>query len=89
MILFDIMKKEVKGWKSSSKQQEALPELTNTKKDIRLEQMKRKVKRASLEWDYFVLQEQLKSLNYVDRSLRGDPNKYKFIDELNFKIACV
>ena len=32
-----------------------------------------------------MIQEQLKSLMYVDRSLRGDPKKYKFIDELNFK----
>ena len=47
--------------------------------------MKRKVKRAALEWDDFVLQEQLKSLMYVDRSLRGDPMEDKFIDDLNFK----
>ena len=47
--------------------------------------MKRKVKISALEWDDFVLQEQLKSLMYADRSLRGDPRKDKFIDELNFK----
>ena len=47
--------------------------------------MKRKVKRVALEWDDFVLQEQLKSLIYVDRSLSGDPMKDKFIDELNLK----
>ena len=47
--------------------------------------MKRKVKRAALEWDDFVLQEQFKSLIYVDRSLRGDPKKDRFIDELKFK----
>ena len=47
--------------------------------------MKRKVKRAALEWDDFVLREQLESLMYADRSLRGDPMKDKFIDELNFK----
>ena len=47
--------------------------------------MKRKAKRASLEWDDFVLQEQLKSLMYVDRSLRRDPMKDKFIDEIKFK----
>ena len=81
----DIINEEVKGWTSSSKQQEAPPEPTKTKEEIRLEQMKRKVKRAALEWDDFVLQEQLKSLMYVDRSLRGDPMKYRFIDELNFK----
>ena len=47
--------------------------------------MKRKVQIAALEWDDFVLQEQLKSLMYVYCSLRGDPKKYKLIDELNFK----
>ena len=31
-----------------------------------------------------MIQEQFKSLIYVDRSLPGDPNKYKLIDELNF-----
>ena len=31
-----------------------------------------------------MLQDQLKSFIYVDRSLRGDPNKNKLIDELNF-----
>ena len=34
---FDIINEEVKGCKSSSKQQEDLPEATNTKEDIRLE----------------------------------------------------
>ena len=53
----------MKGWISSSKQQQEAPqELTNTKEEIRLEQTKKKVKRAALEWDNFVLQEQLKSL---------------------------
>ena len=47
--------------------------------------MKRKVKISAPKWDNFVLQEQLKSLMYVDRSLRRYPNKDKFIDELNFK----
>ena len=47
--------------------------------------MKVKVNRVSLEWDDFVLQEQLKYLMYVDRSLCCDPIKYKLIDELNFK----
>ena len=61
------MNEEVKGWTSSQKQQESPPEITKTKQEIRLEQMKRKVKRAALEWDYFVLQEQLKSFMYVDR----------------------
>ena len=73
----------MKWWTSSSKQQESPPEIINTKDDIRLEQMKRKVKIAALEWDDLVLQEQLKSLMYVDRSLRGDPRKYMLIDGLN------
>ena len=47
--------------------------------------MKIKIKIVSIEWDNFVLQEQLKSLMYADRSLRGNPIKYKFIDELNLK----
>ena len=42
------MNKEVKGCKSSSKQQESPPKLTNTKDDIRLEQIKRMVKIAAL-----------------------------------------
>ena len=46
---------------------------------------KKKGKIAALVWNYFVLQEQLKSLMYIDRSLRSDPKKYKSIDELNFK----
>ena len=54
------MNKEVKGWTSSSKQQESPPELTKTKEEIHLEQIKIKVKRSTLEWDHFVLQEQLK-----------------------------
>ena len=32
-----------------------------------------------------MLQEQLKSLMYIDCSSRGDPRKDKLIDELNFK----
>ena len=47
--------------------------------------MKIKVKTAPLEWDDLVLQEQLKSLMYVDHSIRGDQMKDKLIDELNFK----
>ena len=53
---FYIIKKEVIGLTSSSKQQEAPPEPTNTKEEIRLEYIKRKVKRAALEWDNFVIQ---------------------------------
>ena len=51
--------------------------------------MKQKLEKAALGWDYFVLQEQLKSVMCVDRSLRGDPKEDKLIYELNFKIACV
>ena len=42
--------------------------------------MKRKVEKEALEWDDFILQEQLKYLMYVDRSLHCDPKKYKLID---------
>ena len=44
----DIMKKEVKGWTSPSKQQESPPQITKTKEDICLKQMKIKVKIAAL-----------------------------------------
>ena len=43
----------------------------------------KRVRRAALEWDYFVIQEQLKYLMYDDRSLRSDSIKDKFIDEIN------
>ena len=36
-----------------------------------------------------MLQEQLKSLIYIDRSLCGDPKKEKLIDDLNFKNCMV
>ena len=36
------------------------PERTNTKEETRLEQTKRKLKISALEWDYFILQNQLK-----------------------------
>ena len=75
----------MKGWTSSLKQQKAPQKNTKTKDEICLELMKRKLKRAFLEWDDCVLQEQLKSLMYVDSSSRGDPNMDKLIDELNFK----
>ena len=66
-----------------------LQQTTKTKYEIPLELIKRTVKRAALEWDDFVLQEQLKFLMYIDRSLRGDQKKYNLIDELTSKIACV
>ena len=79
------MNEEVKVRSSLSKKQEAPQEPTKTKQEISLEHMKRKVKRAALEWGDFVFQEQLKSLMYVDRSLCGDPIKDRLIDELNSK----
>ena len=82
---FYIMNKEVKGCTSSSKQQEATPEQIKTKDEIRLEDIKISLERAALEWDRFMLKEQMKSLMYVDLSLCGDTNKDKLIDELNFK----
>ena len=84
------MNEEVKGWTSLLRQQEYPPEITKTKEEIRLEHINIKVKRAALEWDDFMLQEQLKSLFYIDCSWRGDPIKVKLIDELNFKnFACL
>ena len=74
------MNKEVKVRTSSSKQQEDPSEITKTKEETSLEQIKIKVNRAAIEWNYFVLQEKLKSLTYVDRSLHGDPKKVKLID---------
>ena len=55
------------------------------KRKFVLEQMKRGVKRSAQEWDDFVLQEQLKSLMYVDRSSGRYLKKDKLIAELNFK----
>ena len=42
------MNEELKKWTSLSKQQESLRETTNTKEEISLKQMKRKVKRSDL-----------------------------------------
>ena len=75
----------MKRWTSPSKQQEALPETTKTKYEINLEQMKRKVETSALERDDFVLQKHLKSLMYIDCSLRVYPKKDKLINEFNFK----
>ena len=75
----------MKGWTPPSEQQEAPPQQTNIKEEICLEQTKRKVKIASLERGDFVLQKKLKSLMYVDRSLRRYPRKDNLIDELNFR----
>ena len=63
-------------------------EITKTKEENRLENTKRKLKQAALEWDDLDIQAELKSFMYVDRSLRGDAKKDKLIDELNFKNVC-
>ena len=76
---------EVRGWTSSSKNTEFPPERTNTKEENRLENTTRKLERAALEWDYLDMQAELKCFMYVDCSLRGDANKDKLIDEINFK----
>ena len=57
----DKINEKVKGWKSSSKQQEYPPEIKNTKENTCLEMTTRKLKRSALEWDDFMLQYQLKS----------------------------
>ena len=75
----------MKGWTFSSKKQECPPERTKTKEENSLENTKRKLKQAALEWDDLYIQAELKSFMYVDRSLRGDEKKDKSIDELNFK----
>ena len=41
--------------------------------------------KTALEWDDLVLQEEFKSLMYVDRLLRGAPKKDKLMDKLIFK----
>ena len=81
----DILNEKVRRWTSSSKIQECPPERTKTKEENRLEDKKRKLKQAALEWDDLDIQAELKSFMYVDRSLRGDAKKEKLIDELNFK----
>ena len=47
----DKINEEVKGWTSSSNQQEYPPERTKTKEENHLEGTKRKLKQAALEWD--------------------------------------
>ena len=63
--------------------QECPPETTRIKEENRLENSKRKLKRAALEWDDLYMQAELKSFMYVDRSLLT--KKEKLIDELNSK----
>ena len=78
----------MKGWTSSSKKEECPPEIIKTKEENCLENSKRKLKQAALEWDDLYVQAKLKSFLYVDRSLRVYAKKYKLIDELNFKNLC-
>ena len=67
------------------KNPECTPERTKTKEGNRLENKKRKLKQAALEWDDLDLQAELKSFMYIDRSLSGDAKEDKLIDEFNFK----
>ena len=59
--LIDKYNEEVKGWTSSSKIPECPPERTKTKEENRLENSKRKLKQAALEWDDLDMQAELKS----------------------------
>ena len=70
----------MRGWTSSSKNSEFPPDTKKTKEDNRLENPKRNLKNAALEWDDIDMQAELKSFMYIDRSLRGDAKKEKFID---------
>ena len=81
----DKINEEVKGWTSSSNQQEYPPEGTKTKEENRLETTKRKLKQAALEWDDLYIQDELKYFMRIDPSLRDDTRKERLIDELNFK----
>ena len=69
----------MRGWTSSSKNTECPPETTKTKEENSLENSKRKLKQAALEWGDLDIQVELKSFMYVDRSLRE--KRDKFIDE--------
>ena len=57
----------MRGWTSSSKNPERPPERTKTKEENRLENSKRKLRQAALEWDYLDIQAELKFFLYVDR----------------------
>ena len=59
-IRIDKFNEEVRGWTSSSKNPKCLPERTNTKEENRLENTKRKLKRAALEWDDLDMHAELK-----------------------------
>ena len=79
------MKKEGKGWTYSLKKTRISFKNNKEHRGDSFRKDEKKIKIAALEWDGFVLQEQLKSLMYFDCSIRGDPMKEKLIDELNFK----
>ena len=65
------------------KKPESPPDTKITKDMNDLENSKRELKQAALEWDDLDMQAELKSFLYVYRSLRA--KKDKLIDELNFK----
>ena len=69
----------MRGYTSSSKSPERPPNIKKTKEEHRLEESKRKLKQAALEWDDLDMQAELKSFMYVDRSLHA--NEDKLIDE--------
>ena len=83
----DKFNEEVRVWTSSSKNHNVLLKNTDERGES-LENTKRKLKQAALEWDDLDIQAELKSFMYVDHSLRGDPRKEKLIDELKFKNVC-
>ena len=62
------------------KKQEYPPERTERKEENFLENTKRKLKQAALEWDDLDIQAELKSFMYLDRSLCGDAKKDKLVD---------
>jgi hypothetical protein len=76
------LNEEVQGWGyTGPKIQKAN---AKGKENARIQSIKRKMAMAAIEWDDFVLQEDWKSLIYVNRSLRGEPQDDKLIEELSF-----
>ena len=59
--LIDKYNEEVRVWTSSPKNPEYPPKRTKTKEENHLENSKRKLKRAALEWDDLDMQAELKS----------------------------
>ena len=69
IITIDKYNQEVRGWTYSSKNPERLPD-HNKKRGESSRKVKKKEKRAALEWDDIDMQAELKSFMYIDRSLR-------------------